>query len=110
MHPARFRLWLVTCYAIGFVAFSQSVPAATLCVNPSGSNGCYSSIQVAVNHAAVNDVIKVAAGTYYEEVDIGIPVSIIGVGASASIIDATNLAHGIFVDGLNHAGLHDVTI
>src|ERR1017187_8182729 len=63
-----------------------------------------------LNHASANDLIKVDAGTYKEEVDIGIPLAIIGAGASASIIDATGLAHGIFVDGFDHPGLRQVII
>ena len=110
MHPARIRAWLIVCCAVVIGVFSQAVVAATLCVNPAGSHGCYSSIQTAVNNASPNDVINVAAGTYNEEVDIGIPVSILGAGANASVIDATNKSHGIFVDGFDNPGLHDVTI
>jgi parallel beta-helix repeat protein len=79
-------------------------------VNPSGSHGCYSKIQDAVNHASANDVINVAAGTYMEEVDIGIPVSLIGAGANKTFIDATNLGHAVFVDGYDNPGLKDVTV
>lgn len=110
MLPARIRPWLIACCAVGLMVVVQTAVAATLCVNPAGSHGCYSSIQTAVNNAAANDVINVAAGTYSEEVDIGIPVSIIGAGANVSVIDATNLAHGVFVDGFDHPGLRDVTV
>jgi pectin methylesterase-like acyl-CoA thioesterase len=91
-------------------AVSQTAVAGTLCVNPAGSHNCFKSIQTAVNHAAANDLIQVEAGTYNEEVAIGLPVAIIGAGASASIIDANGLAHGIFVDGFDHPGLRQVTI
>jgi len=107
MPPHPFRPLLIACCAVVFAAVGQ---AGTLCVNPAGSHDCYTTIQAAVNHAAPNDLINVAAGTYTEEVDIGIPLSVIGAGANASIIDATNLAHGIFVDGYDHHGLHNVTI
>jgi Right handed beta helix region len=107
MPPYPFRPLLIAFCAVVFAAVAQ---AGTLCVNPAGSHDCYTTIQAAVNHAAPNDLINVAAGTYTEEVDIGIPLSIIGAGATASIIDATNLAHGIFVDGYDHHGLHNVTI
>ncbi|MGA8312589.1 MAG: right-handed parallel beta-helix repeat-containing protein [Terriglobales bacterium] len=115
MHPAfektsaRVGILLALC-AIFVVGLSQPAAANTFCVNPNGSHGCYSKIQVAVNHASVNDVIDVEAGTYKEEVVIGIPLSLIGAGAHSSVIDATGLAHGIFVDGFDHPGLHDVTI
>ena len=41
---------------------------------------------------------------------IGIPLSIIGAGADATIIDATGLRHGIFVDGFDHPGLNNVIV
>jgi len=89
---------------------SQFAAAKTLCVNPGGTHGCYATISDALSHASAYDTIRVAAGTYSEEVDISLPVSIIGAGANATIVDATNLAHGFFVDGYDHPGLNDVTI
>ena len=106
MQPTR----LFVCCAVVLAAVCQTAAAGTLCVNPTGSHDCFSSIQAAVNHASANDVINVAAGTYKEEVVIGIPLAIIGAGAKLSIIDAANLAHGIFVDGYDHPGLHQVTL
>jgi hypothetical protein len=106
------RLTLVSAMTL-FAAMAISVQlsaAGTLCVNPAGSHNCFSSIQIAVNHASANDLIQVEAGTYKEEVDIGIPLAIIGTGNHASIIDATGLAHGIFVDGFDHPGLKQVII
>ena len=100
---------ILTCLAVS-AGLSQAVSAATLCVNPAGAHGCYASIRAAVHHASPYDIIRVAAGTYAEEVTIGIPLSLIGEDAEKSIIDATGLAHGIFVDGFDHPGLHDVTI
>jgi hypothetical protein len=93
-----------------FAAFAQTTAAWTLCVNPAGSNVCYSKIQDAVNHASPNDVIEVGPGTYKEYVIIGKPVSIIGAGAESTFVDATNLAHGFFVDGFDHLGLKNVTL
>ncbi len=109
MHYAPFRLSLIAGCLLTFAA-GQAAQANTLCVNPSGSHGCYSSIQTAVNNASANDIINVATGTYNEEVDIGKSLSIIGAGAGASVIDASNLAHGIFVDGYDHPGLRNVTV
>ncbi|MCU1303892.1 MAG: hypothetical protein JWQ87_4176 [Candidatus Sulfotelmatobacter sp.] len=113
MHPtfenSSVRIMLGLC-AIFLLGFSPTAAASTLCVNPSGSHSCYSTIQAAVSHAAANDVINVEAGTYKEEVVIGIPVALIGAGANSSVIDAANLAHGIFVDGYDYPGLNDVTI
>jgi len=110
MQPTRLNRTLIVCCAALFAAVCQTAVAGTLCVNPAGSHNCFSSIQAAVNHASANDLIKVEAGTYKEEVDIGIPLAIIGAGAKVSIIDATGLAHGVFVDGYDHPGLKQVTI
>lgn len=110
MLPARVTPWLLVCCGVVYAAMCQSAEAGTLCVNPAGSQGCYTTIQAAVNHASANDVINVGPGTYTEEVDVGIPVSITGAGANVSIIDATGLAHGIFVDGFDHHGLRSVTV
>lgn len=95
--------------ALTFAACS-SAAAATLCVNPHGSHGCYSKIQTAVNHASKNDVIEVAPGIYQESVTIGMPLSLESGGAGASIIDASGQPNGILIDGLSHPGLSGVTI
>lgn len=94
--------------AVFFATFSSPAAAKTICVNPTGSSGCFSKIQSAVNAAAINDVIQVASGTYKEEVTVWKPLSMLGTGSS--VIDATGLAHGIFVDGWDHPGLYNVTI
>lgn len=101
---------LIICCGVLFAVSSQSAVAANLCVNHSGSGGCLTSITAAVNHAGANDVIHVAAGTYKEDVVIGKPLSLIGAGAGASIIDATGLPNGIFIDGYSHSGLAHVTV
>ncbi len=110
MQPTRVSRTLIVCSAVVFVAICQTAVAGTLCVNPAGSHNCFKTIQSAVNHASAYDLIQVQAGTYNEEVTIGLPVSIAGAGPGASIIDATGLAHGIFVDGFDHPGLRQVTI
>lgn len=110
MRRNYFRLLLVPCCLVMCMSVAETLKAATLCVNPHGSSGCYSTIQAAVNHASANDAIKVAAGTYKEYVTIGLPVSILGAEANSTIVDATGLAHGFFVDGFDHTGLKNVTI
>ncbi|HKV23483.1 MAG TPA: hypothetical protein VJN93_02730 [Candidatus Acidoferrum sp.] len=106
------RIRLLPILACGFMAaaLAQSAHAATLCVNPKGANGCFSTIQAAVTHASINDIIDVAAGTYHENVTINIPLSLIGAGAGTSVIDATGLPNGILVDGYSNPGLRNVTI
>jgi parallel beta-helix repeat protein len=89
---------------------SPPPPPTTLCVNPGGTGGCYATIQSAVNAAAVNEVINVAAGTYTEDVTIGKALSLMGAGAGQSVINASGLANGILLDGLNNPGLANVTI
>lgn len=103
-------LCLTAVPAISAVVFSAGSAAATLCVNPAGSNGCYSSIQGAVNHAAAHDVILVGPGTYKEGVVVGIPLSLLGAGAGRSTIDATNQPNGVLIDGYNHHGLGNVVV
>ncbi len=110
MSLARFHPLSTARCAILAAACSQAAVAGTLCVNPAGSHGCYSTIQAAVNHSSANGVVNVEPGTYTEEVTIGIPLSLIGAAADKSVIDATGLAHGIFVDGFDHPGLNAVTI
>jgi Right handed beta helix region len=110
MSPTTFRKALFLCCTVLIAGSYQKVAAATLCVNPAGSHGCYSKIATAVAHASAWDVINVGAGTYKEDVVIGKPLSLIGAGVGASIIDATGLANGIFVDGFDNAGLAHVNI
>ena len=105
---ARIRSFGLTTVLV--IALYQTGLAATLCVNPKGSHGCYTTIQEAVNNAAANDVIVVGAGTYKEDVVIGIPLSLIGAGADDSVIDATGLANGVFVDGFDNPGLQSVAV
>ncbi|HUA14170.1 MAG TPA: right-handed parallel beta-helix repeat-containing protein [Verrucomicrobiae bacterium] len=109
MNLLKLRLLFIAVLVVS-TGLCEVAAAKTLCVNPKGSSGCFSKIQAAVNAAASNDVIKVAAGTYAEDVVVGKPLSLLGSGAALSVIDANNMGNGILVDGLNHAGLRDVTI
>ncbi len=110
MNANRLGPTLLTFCAVLFASSSQIALAATLCVNPAGSGGCYKTISLAVSHAAAYDVINVWPGTYKEDVIIGIPLSILGSGAKKSVIDATGFPDGVFVDGYDHAGLSHVTV
>ncbi len=76
--------------------------AATLCVNPRGTSGCKSTITEAVNAASPGDTIVIAPGTYKEDVVITQSVSLIG-SSQATIIDASGLSNGIFINGMSAA-------
>jgi hypothetical protein len=106
----RLALQAMVFPAAAFVALSTSARAATLCVNAGGSGGCYPKIAAAVSAASAGDTVTVAAGTYHEDVVIGKSISLLGAGKASAVIDATGLANGIFVDGIDNAGLSAVVI
>jgi parallel beta-helix repeat protein len=94
-----------------FIAVAPAdLAAATNCVNPGGTGGCYSTIGAAVAASSAGDTIRVAHGTYTEDVVIGIPLSLIGDGAERTVIDATGLPNGVSIDGYNHPGLSHVVV
>jgi hypothetical protein len=103
----RARLVLALCGAIAIGASSSAV-AATLCVG--GAPGCYQTIGAAVAAATSGDTINVAQGVYHENVVIGTPLSLVGKNPANTIIDASGLANGVYIDGLDHAGLNHVTV
>lgn len=105
---SRFLFPAICLLLIAFAPHDAS--AKTLCVNHNGSSGCYKTISSAVAAASAWDVINVWPGTYKEDVVIGMPLSLIGSGAESTIIDATGLANGIFVDGFDNPGLSSVII
>jgi parallel beta-helix repeat protein len=80
------------------------------CVKPDGKAGCYATIAAAVAAASPGDEIRVEPGTYKEAVVIGKSLSLIGTNYRNTIIDATGLANGIYVDGLDNPGLRDVLV
>lgn len=92
------------------IGFAPSVFATTLCVNTGGTGGCYSTISAAVSAANPYDTIKVAAGTYTEAVVIGKALTLEGSGLTSTTIDATGLANGVYIDGLDNSNLADVTV
>jgi hypothetical protein len=100
-----------------FAGMCHSTPAATLCVNPGGTSGCYSTIGAAVVQARMDyigsgtiDTINVAPGTYHEDVTIGTPLSLVGSGCGRSIINAIGLSNGIYIDGIDNPGLSKVVV
>ena len=101
----RHCAWL----AIALVS-SPAAFAADQCVNPGGSGGCLSSINAAIAAAGPNDTVRVAHGTYAENVVIDKPLALLGESEANTVIDATDLANGIDIDGHGHPGLGHVIV
>lgn len=92
------------------VATSLPASAARHCVNPAGAFGCYKTIGAAVSAAAAGDRINVQAGTYKEDVVIGKSLSLVGAGMTTTIINASGLSDGIYIDGRDNEGLANVVV
>lgn len=82
---------------------SISFAAKTLCVNPNGEQGCYKTISAAVAAASPGDIVQVQDGTYDEEVTITQTLSLMAAPGAHPVIDAMNLPHGIWVNGMSAA-------
>ena len=82
--------------ALLFLESGRAARAATLCVNPSGTNGCYSSIQAAIDAASPGDTISIAAGQYTANTPIAITktLTLQGMGPSTII----NLLNRNYID------------
>ena len=94
------RMLLAGVMVFSMAGLAQSASATTLCVNQDGKHGCSSSIGAAVSAASPGDVIQVWPGTYSEEVIITKSLSLIAASPLQSIIDATKLSNGIWVNGM----------
>ena len=84
--------------------------AASLCVAPGGTGGCYATISAAVAAAKPGSTIKVWPGTYKENVVIGKSLSLLGSGSANTIINAAGLNNAVYVDGLDNPGLSNVVV
>ncbi len=107
---ARFRAAPIALFAVLLGAMCKPVVGAVLCVNPGDTKACFATIGAAISAASPNDTINVSQGTYKEDVVIGKPLSLTGANSSNTIIDATGLANGIYVDGLDNPGLSNVVV
>jgi parallel beta-helix repeat protein len=105
-HPLAFVAALV----LSVVGSGNPLSAATLCVNPGGTNGCFAKIGAAAAAASPNDTVRVLPGTYAEDVVIGKPLSLVGAGRSTTIIDAAGLSNGVYINGRDNAGLNNVVV
>jgi parallel beta-helix repeat protein len=87
-------------YLALLLVFGLPLTAATWCVNPTGSGGCTKTIGAAVTGASAGDTVTVAPGTYPEVVMIDKPLVLAGGDPATTIIDATGLPNGIWVNGM----------
>ena len=100
--------WLVL-GGVAAVGMGTTAFGATQCVD-AGKTGCFATIGAAVSAASPGDTIQVAQGTYKEDVIIGKSLSLVGKNSANTVIDASGLANGIYIDGLDHAGLNNVVV
>lgn len=92
------------------LGFGLDAAAATICVNPTKS-GCFKTIAAAVAAATAGDTIAVAPGKYVEgDIVIGKSLSLIGAGSASTVIDAAGKGNGVYIDGLDNAGLGEVAV
>lgn len=70
----------------------------------------FCEIGAAVSAASANTTINVASGTYREDVVIGKPLALVGANRRSTVIDATGLSNGVFIDGIDNSGLSNVVI
>ena len=106
--PGRSKL---PCLCLTLICGSSlTATASTLCVNTKGSAGCYSTISSAVAAAHLGDVVKVANGTYAEDVLVNKSVSIVGEDKEKTIIEAKGLSNGIYIDGLDYPHVGEIVI
>lgn len=97
--PRRFRLIaIVAVLLLSGLGPPPGARAATLCVDPSGANGCYVHIQDAINAASDQATINVAAGTYSEHLTLSWTRMVInGAGSSATFVDGTGSGRVIYI-------------
>lgn len=72
----------------------------------SGVDYDYSTIQEAINHAYSGDTINVDAGTYYENILVDKPLTLIGINQASVVIDGSSTATTVTVtaDGVSISG------
>ncbi len=82
----------VIVFSYSFIITPPSAEAAPLCVNTTGTGGCYTDLVTAIGAASSGDTISIAAGTYTttgSQVVIDKSLTITGAGAGSTIIMPT---------------------
>jgi hypothetical protein len=100
----------IVALSLAVLSAGHVLSAATLCVNPAGSSGCYKTIGAAVSAAAAGDQINIGPGQYSEGVVISKTLSLVGAGAESTIINAQGQPNGVYIDGLDNGGLSGVLV
>lgn len=85
-YPPRILIASFALLIAAFAAFDAGPvrAATTRCVNEFGTNGCFSSIETAVQNSNAGDTINVAGGEYQELVTVDKNLTITGVGAGGA--------------------------
>jgi nitrous oxidase accessory protein NosD len=99
--------------ALALVLLALTAPAAGAadwCVSASGKGSCSTSINAAVTAAAPGDTIRVAPGTYREDVIVTKPIALIGQNAESTIIDATGKLNGVTIRSTSHVVVSGFTV
>jgi hypothetical protein len=95
--------------------------AATSCVNPGGTSGCFSTIQAAITAASNGDTITVDVGTYTENVTLNKSITLQGAesgvnacgrtanesvitAASGTLLTLVSGSAGAVIDGFTFSG------
>jgi len=93
-------LVIIMLLLLGTLGSVQTAHAATICVDPSGAGGCFTTIQAAVTAATAGDIINIAAGTYNENVVIDKNnLSLIGAFAMTANLVPNPVNHTIIDSG-----------
>ena len=109
--PLVYKNRLITILILSFVIFNFFTSSSNCSViNPSviyvsnSGNGNFSSIQDAIDTANFGDIIFVLNGTYYENIVIDTPISLIGENKNNTILDGRSTGNVIKIN------VDDVTI